>query len=183
MSTITILKAAIDRGDLSYLPLQVPGDTVERSLLLHPEIVDALAKGWTIPRMAQLQAELEDYVLGRHMTLAFTPRKHKKARMGLLAPERDGIWDIRCRHHSPGIRVLGRFAAPNCFVALEWRPRSLPIEGFDKVPLSETGTGDEWEFALIEVEQRWDKILPGATFVTGEDHRDFITENSSRASA
>src|SRR5260221_585645 len=83
-------------------------------------------------------------------------------------------------HQSLGIRVLGRFAEADWFVGLEWRPRSTPMVGFDKVPLCDTRAGDEWEFAIIEVIQRWDKILPGATYIKGPNHRDYVTENSSR---
>lgn len=180
MSTQAILQTAVQRGDLCFLPLQVPSDPVSRYMLLHPEIVAALALGPEIPRMFQLQGELEAFALGGHMTVCFEHHRHKDARLGLLSPPEEGIWDIRCRHHSPGIRVLGRFAEPDWFVGLEWRPRSVPIEGIDKVPLSDTRAGDEWEFAIIQVIQRWDRILPGASYTTGADHRDFVTENSSR---
>lgn len=73
--------------------------------------------------------------------------------------------------------VLGRFPLQGWFVAMEWRPRSVGIDGFDKVPLADTCAGDEWMFATIEVEQRWNKIIPGAEYVTGGHLHDYISAN------
>jgi hypothetical protein len=180
MSIPATIQAAIGKGDLCFLPLQVPSDTTVRHMVLHPQIAADLAQSPNIPRMFELQGELESFVRGEHMTMCFTPFKHKEARIGLLDPVSLGICDIRCRHRKPGIRVLGRFAARDCFVGLEWRPRSVPIEGFDKVVLSDSRSGDEWTFASLEVEQRWEQILGDAPFVLGGNISDYISTNCSR---
>lgn len=148
--------------------------------MLHPQIVQDLGAGAHIAGLMQLQNELEEFVTGKHMTMALTPRKHKHARIGLLDPPANGVCDIRCKHQSPGTRLLGRFARQDCFVGLVWRPRSVPIDGFDLVPLANTRSGNEWMFAVLEVEQRWEQILGKATYVTGENVSDYISENCSR---
>ena len=180
MSIPTTVQAAITRGDLCFLPLQVQSDATARHMVLHPQIVADLARSLEIPRMFELQAELESFVRGDHMTMCFTPFQHKRARIGLLDPVALGIWDIRCQHRKPGVRVLGRFAAKDCFVGLEWRPRSKPIDGFNNTPLSEMRSGNEFTFASLEVEQHWKRILGEASYVSGGNISDYISENCSR---
>lgn len=180
MSIPAIVKAAIEKEYLCFLPLQVPSDATLRHMVLHPQIVHDLGRAQDIPRMFELQAELESFVRGDHMTMCFIPFKHKKARIGLLDPESLAICDIRCQHKSPGIRVLGRFAATDCFVGLEWRPRSKPIVGFNNAPLSDERSGNEWTFASLEVEQRWKQILGDAPYVSGGNISDYISANCSR---
>ena len=94
--------------------------------------------------------------------------------MGRLEPISSGSWDVRSRDPKPGIRVFGAFAATDLFVALDWRPRSRRIAGFDKKPLLDDEI--EWQLAMLEAEQRWDNILPRLPRIVGKHVSDYVSE-------
>lgn len=88
------------------------GSVPRRAMFLVPEVWSALnspqgSAEWE-QRVAGLQADLEIFVEGQ----AIDPKY-----MFLLHPARDAVWEIRSVRPSPSIRVLGRFAGRDVFVA------------------------------------------------------------------
>jgi hypothetical protein len=183
IATQAALEQAVDKGLLCYFELELRSDPIKRTLLLHPEVQTALALKWDIPCLGKLAADLESFVKGEHITVCLTPYEHRKAMMGLLHPPSDGTFDIRSRKRSPGTRVFGRFPCKDTFVALEWRPRSVPIDGIDKAPLGDRLTSHEWEFALLDTQKRWQEVLPSLHPLTGGSVGDYISENWSVVAA
>ena len=94
--------------------------------------------------------------------------------MGLLAPRKDGFWDIRSRDPKPSLRVIGHFAETDVFVALVWRPRSVVFEG--RVHLGEV-QGPNWDAAKSQCREQWNALFPNHTPLTGENIGDYISEN------
>jgi hypothetical protein len=146
MSIKLEIEEAVSAGRLSILELMVPSDPVERTVLLHPELKDLLknASGTdggqsALRRIGRLQADLEAFVTGKMLTVCLSPRNHGTAFMGLLDPEREGTFDIRSRDPSPGMRVFGRFAMADVFVALvyEFRSRKPEWDRSQKQPLGD----------------------------------------------
>jgi hypothetical protein len=146
---------------------------------MHPGLEEDLARAREIPRMGALKGDLEGFVSGQFLTLAMTPHKHKNAMMGRLSPASAGIWDIRSRKDRPGIRVLGGFAGRDVFVALDWRPRSVRIEGFDKEPLGDSQKSLSFDLAALKVEELWAEALPGLPRIIGDDPGDYLSEKFS----
>jgi hypothetical protein len=126
--------------------------------------------------MQRLRADLETFVKGEEIALSMVPYEHKTAYMGLLDPEKEGTWAIRSRDPSPGIRVFGRFAAKDSFIALAWRLRSRRD---DRWP-SQRPLGDreslEYQFAQIEVAERWSALFPKHEPITGSDPSDLLSD-------
>jgi len=96
--------------------------------------------------------------------------------MGLLDPASEGTWEIRSCDPNPGLRVFGKFAYVDTFVALNWEPRSVWVA--QKRPLG-TGKSLEYQIAMIEANQRWDAVLPDLTPLTGGRYIDYVSKNSS----
>ena len=185
MSIPTEIEIALKSGKLSILELMVPSDPVERTVLLHPELKALLkdASGTdggqsALRRIGRLQADLEAFVTGKIVTMCLTPREHGVAFMGLLDPAREGTFDIRSRDPAPGMRVFGRFAMVDVFVALtnEFRSRTPDWDRTQRQPLAD-GDSHLWQFAMIECQKRWNEIFTNSP-ITGGTVRDFISANS-----
>ena len=88
-----------------------------------------------------------------------------------LKPEKHEHWEFRCRKPRPSIRVFGRFALPDVFVATHPRPRK--------------GLGGMWspafEYEKLVCEDHWKACGLGATFSDpGFRYEAYITENARR---
>ena len=100
-------------------------------------------------RCTDLSVDFEQFVSGQVVSVATNPRKAKRAYMSQLEKPYERVWDIRSRNPSPGIRILGRFAEQNVFVALSWYLRNR---------LGEYGS-DEWNFAIGDSKTRWRQLF------------------------
>ena len=153
-------------------------DEVVRSILLHPQLkadISERIETWG-SRVGRLQGDFESFIKGEHITLSMTPFQHKTAFMGLMDPIAEGTWEIRSRDPNPGLRVFGKFPCADTFVALTWEPRSVSLGR--KRPLGDRHSL-EYQVALIETNQRWQRALPGLEPLTGGTYRDYVSENSS----
>lgn len=179
MSTQTILKQAIKEGHLCQL-IPALGQTPRRTLLVHHQL-DAILSGVATHRsIGGMRRYLEGFVMGGAITMGFTPRSHGSAMMGRLDPVADHTWDFRCVDPSPAIRVFGKFACRDVFVALEWAPRSKAIPGYDRRPLCDSDS-IEWHIALGQTQKLWSQILPNIKPLSGNKPSDYLSENASRA--
>ena len=178
MSIQQNIEDAISVGRLLVFVLEFDSDEVVRPVLLHPRLADAISEGvekWG-RRVGRLKGDFESFVKGEHMALSMTPFEHKTAFMGLMDPITDGTWEIRSRDPKPGLRVFGKFACTDTFVALSWEPRSVRFGR--KSPLGDRHS-QEYEFALIEANERWNAALPNLAPLTGGNYRDYVSENST----
>ena len=73
-------------------------------------------------RSGRLWADFDRFVEGRLIPVNLnTPySKPRDTYLSRLDPAEDEVWEIRSRAPKPGIRVFGRFADTDCFVALGW---------------------------------------------------------------
>jgi hypothetical protein len=180
ISTDAVLKQAVDDGRLCHLIPVFPSAPIERCTLLYPSLLADLDRFIEAPSMGELRAALEAMTQGLRVTMGFTPYAHKEAMMGRLDPIKNGVWDYRHRRPPPGARVFGRFARQDVFVALTWRPRSREIPGFDLRPLDDHKISHEWNFAILEAEERWREALGSTPFVVGESVEQHFSSNASR---
>ena len=178
MSIRHSIEVAIAEGRLLVFEPEFDSDELVRSLLLHPQLaadISERAEEWG-RRVGRLQADLESFVKGEHTSLSMTPFEHKTASMGLMDPIEDGTWEIRSRDPKPGLRVFGKFPCADTFVALSWQPRSVRFGR--KNPLGNRYSL-EYQFALIEANERWNSALPNLTPLTGGNYRAYVSKNSS----
>ena len=145
-------------------------------MLLHPELSTLLEAPRADPRVQRLRADLEAFVKGDELALSVVPYEHKTAYMGLIAPEHEGTWEIRSRDPTPGMRVFGRFPHKDGFVALAWHLRSRPDDRWpEKRPLGDRNSF-EYQFAQIEVEQRWNELFPDYQSLAGSDASEILSD-------
>jgi hypothetical protein len=177
------IRKEIDRrvatGALFLLEPALVGDPVERTMLISPEINRLLAGPWAAEsearRANRLRADLERFITGQYVGLCLTPYEAQPAYMGRLERPEDEVWDIRSVDPSPGLRVFGRFAEVDVFVALTWQPRSKDWGGRKAL---ESGKSLNWHFAILECHERWKELFPGFQPVHGSEVRDYVSANA-----
>jgi hypothetical protein len=179
MSIQDSLQRAVARGELAYLPMRLDSDPIERAMLLDDEVKELLSGPFRDihheRRIGRLHADLETFVTGGEVSLCFTHHRHGKAYLGLLDPPGQATWDIRSRNPGPGLRVFGRFAATNIFVALTWRPRSKHVAWSSKDPLADDNL--LWRIAIHDCEEKWNRILPGEVPVAGTRAENYVSDH------
>jgi hypothetical protein len=157
-------------------------DPVERTLFVSPEINSLLMGPWTNEAMerrcGRLRADLEHFVTGGLIRMCLVPHQHRAAFMGRLDKPTDEVWDIRSRDPDPGLRVFGRFAETNVFVALNLAPRSVRVPWLPNRPLGSPRTSYEWDLAILECQDRWSKLFPEHQPVHGENCCDYVSVKS-----
>jgi hypothetical protein len=152
---------------------------VDRVLVFADPIYELLEGPWTHPsfasRAARLRADLEAFVRGDPVSVCLTPYEAGDALFGRLAEPEDEVWDLRAREPNPALRLFGRFAAPDHFVAFDWRPRSKPWNG--REPLE--GRDDpQWEAEKQKCTQQWVKLFPKHEPIHGGEVHDYITRRT-----
>jgi hypothetical protein len=93
-------------------------------------------------------------------------KKDKTAYLARLSPRADEVWEIRSRDPTPAIRVFGRFAICDTFIAFNW--------GYRK-DLGGLGS-KEFRFEINRAKSEWKKIFPTYQPVSGADIHDYVSE-------
>ncbi len=178
MSIRIEIARAVGDGRLFNIKPEILSDPVERTMVVSPEIQGLLAGPWENTTMerrcGRLRADLEAFVKGDIVNLALVPYQHRAAYMGRLDRPKDEVWDIRSRDPNPGLRLFGRFAEIDVFVALNWCPRSVEWAG--EAPLGDTATLN-WDFAILECQERWNALFPGHDPVHAEQADEYVSSN------
>jgi len=153
-------------------------DPVVRTMVVSEEIKDLIEGPWEDisweERCNKLRADLEEFVKGSVLAVSLTPHRHKTAYMGRLKQPRDEVWDIRSRDPKPSLRVFGRFADRDIFVALFWSPRSVKIPHTQRLPLGDRHS-IQWNSAIRECKAEWRKLFPTYEPIHGEHHDVYLT--------
>lgn len=120
-----------------------------RTVYVSKSIEELLIDSWTNQqqefRWGYVLSDLSVFIRDPWITVATDSRRAKAAYIARLQPDSYEVWDIRCRDPNPGIRLLGRFAEKNVFVALTWEER-LPLSCFES---------PEWKAAINRCMTEW----------------------------
>jgi len=118
MSIDDLILDRIARGMLHPLTPRAKGTSARRAMLISEEIWQVLSTEHDDDemedRLGTLQADLELFAEGQ----AIDPKY-----LFLLSPCREAVWEIRSVRPLPSIRVLGRFAKKDVFVATNMEMR------------------------------------------------------------
>lgn len=168
MSIQDQIKAHVNREDLYLLSPSMPGSRIIRHMYASPEIKVLLDGPWDAleseVRCSQLRADLEVFVTGGIIPVAKNPFKEgRTAYLKRLDPQREEVWEIRSRDPAPQIRVFGRFAKRDMFLALGWALRS------------DLGGPEDprWNQAINECKAEWRRLLPAYPPLTADPPDDF----------
>lgn len=121
-------------------------------------------------RCGRLWADFDRFVEGRVVPVALnTPYSHpSKTYLSRLHPAQDEVWEIRSRAPKPSIRVFGRFADTDCFVALGWKLRK---------ELGGPGS-NEFRHEVRSCMAAWRRIFPSYDPFTGSTVDEYISEKA-----
>lgn len=180
--TYISIRAAIKRrcraGRLYAVGMTDPSDPIKRGVYISDEMRLLFEGPWAAEdgqeRTMRLWADLESYVKNQVVSVCLDPFKARNEFFARLDKPEDEVWDIRSRTPAPAMRVFGRFAAPNTFIAFHWLPRSKPWNG--REPLSDRDD-PKWEAAKTECVRQWNKLFPRHAPIHGDGVHDYITEN------
>jgi hypothetical protein len=159
------------RGRLYLFEPRLTGTPKRRSMYLASEINALLDGPWVDSgqemRSGRLRADLDMFVAGYLISVQREPFRNKTAYMSQLDPASEEVWEIRSRDPKPGIRIFGRFAHTDVFVALTWSERARL-----------RGPGSrEWRDAKEQCKTEWRKLFPAYRPFKGNDIHDYISEN------
>jgi hypothetical protein len=119
----------ITRGRLFQVFPRLPAAPVNRVLVVD-EVVNRLVTGpWENEteeiRSGRLWADFDRFIEGRLINISLNSpySKPRTTFMARLDPTLDDVIEIRSRDPRPGIRVFGRFADKDVYVALNWEYR------------------------------------------------------------
>jgi hypothetical protein len=107
-------------------------------------------------RLGKLQADLELFAEGQPIDPKY---------LKLLAPARDAVWEIRSVRPSPSIRVLGRFAEHDVFVATNYALRK-PLGGWES---------NEWKTAKRAAVACWTRLFGTYQPLRSTNVRDLVS--------
>jgi hypothetical protein len=166
MSIRETIQHRIGEGRLFLLPPALPSDPSARSVFISEEIRRLTLGPWLDEkqerRWGRVRADLDSFTIGQLISIG-----HKNAYMSRLEKPEDEVWDIRCRDPSPGIRVFGRFAEQDIFIALTQSERK---------PLGDRNSA-EWEREIKHCQAEWRKLFHPYQPVSGVMPDDYISDN------
>lgn len=124
--------------------------------LLDDETDDEISEA----RFGALRADLEQFVTSVYLYPKY---------LFWLSPKRDVVWEIRSVEDVPSLRVLGRFADHDVFIALTIEERS-ELEGWNS---------QSWRRAIRTCVQRWATLFFGYQPRLGNTANDFFSGSIS----
>ncbi len=179
MSIQDEIRARIEEGRLFQLMPTFESDPVVRNLIISNEIHELIEGPWPDKlwerRCNRLRATLEAFVTGNIISVCLQGYVARTAYMGRLDKPEDEVWDIRSRAPSPSLRLFGRFAAKDTFVALFWSPRSREIPYSQRFPLGDKDS-TLWRNAKRETKAEWRKLFNTYKPIHGDSHDDYASD-------
>ncbi len=170
----SLLRECVRDGSLVSVPPLKPGGRHMRIIMATAKLMGDLtgSNGSVDPRLvADLRADMDTFLLGDPITVGGP--KHKKAYMKPMARTRDGegfsnheVWEIRSLDPKPAIRVFGRFAKKDVFVATDWEVRKR-LGGFGSL---------EWRREIRRCKHDWRTIFDTRQPHTGAHVDDYISD-------
>lgn len=157
MSILDEIVARTNEGRL--FPLQplmpVMAGSPMRQMFLTAEVNSLLTGPWQTDeweiRCGYLRADLERFIQGGLIPIASRPMSGgRHSYMRQLFQWREEVWEIRSRDPQPGIRILGRFADFDVFIALSWWNRTDLGGPKDR----------RWRDAIVGCKTEWNNLFP-----------------------
>ena len=173
MSIRPYIKECIKDGRLVRWEPLIQGDPQLRQVLLAQELYNELQELENHYQQkygfARLRADVEHFIFGEYMTVAFD--KDEDGLLKRLTPKNREVWTFRMKRPKPSIRLFGRFAYEDVFVAMNLAQRKElgPVGSF------------EWKNEIHICRQRWTAIFNHHKPLSGEYPHDYIKENVIRA--
>jgi hypothetical protein len=164
----------MSEGRLVALTQVLPGPPDQRQIFAVPSVMRLFDGPWETPKQARragaARGLLEGFLRGDEIVGRWPPSKDVNTVIALLEPPVDNVWEFRIGHPRPGLRILGRFAERDVFIATNWLYR----EDFRD---SSTGQDDQrkWRDEVIRSKTIWMQLFPPYDAYSGSTLHDFIS--------
>lgn len=135
---------------------------VERTIYVSPDLHRFLT--WKSTDAAankdrrMLQRLFDRFISGQEISVALK-QSIKGTNLKLLSPGKEEVWEFKVRKRRPQLRVFGRFAQIDVFVALTG-PHDRPNLDYDA--------------EIRRCQHEWDKVLPAHSPIHGRHVSDYI---------
>ncbi|OYV43175.1 MAG: hypothetical protein B7Z75_09375 [Acidocella sp. 20-57-95] len=134
MSIWHLINAWKDDGKLIILQPEFSPSTGGRFVIATKNVYEELYGVWEDPgvgeRYARARQLVESFVNNSRMKARFPPSKSVHAQLALLDSPGEEVWEFRTKR--PAVRVFGRFAEFNVFIALNTELREKIDASFDQ---------------------------------------------------
>lgn len=166
MSIEGLINSWVQDGRLVALEPALPSEPNVRSVFASAEVRSALMGPWATTRievrLSSARADVDAFISGSPFGVRMPPSRSVKARLALLDDPSHEVWEIRTRDPKPGVRIFGRFAEGDCFVALTWAFR-------------EEVNNDDWTREIERCKREWRTLFPTYNPLSGGDVDAYVT--------
>ena len=167
MSILDEIKKALARCDLyeiGFRDLRAPDARYRRWIYISPDIYREMRRRSSERSFRKLSAQFQNFLMGRTVPIALE-LDHKQAQWARLDPQSDEVWECRVRQTDPELRVVGRFASADVFIALDLYERP-ELKGRKK-----------WAQAKVRCQCRWASLFPCHPPLHGRFPHDYVRAN------
>lgn len=174
MSIRAEITARIAEGRLAGLIPLMGRAPFAREIFVTPAVGAAVDGPWTTPSIERLcgqaRALLEGFIHGDRLVARMPPSRNVHTLIALLEPIRDNVWEFRIGSPRPGIRIFGRFAQRDTFIATNWGARGDLLD-------AKSGKDDlrKWRDQIIRCKREWANLLPAYPPLNGNSIHDYIS--------
>lgn len=166
MSIRDEIHARQQEGRLFVLNPIAPGSSPRRAMFVTVSLNQMLEGPWDSRddeiRFSRLRADLDHYVEGGFIDPKYLTR---------LRPKREEVWEIRSPRPSPSIRVFGRFALRDVFIATHYEVRP-PLRGFGS---------RQWRDAIERCKTEWRNLFPSYQPFSGSQINEYVSNAADPA--
>lgn len=171
MSMQEMLDSAQEDGALHFWEPLLPGAHIRMLYVandLYHEVLGGQRDGY---RMGSLVRDFDRFCSGSQITVG--TGRESTCFMKPLEPVDDEVWELRCRDPQPQVRVFGRFALPDIFVATNALYRD------ELGDISQTKwEGNSWPAEILRCKRKWATILPALPPYSGGSIHAYITQGA-----
>jgi hypothetical protein len=168
MSIRTEIKARQLDGRLKRFTSLLPVAVEPREIYLAREVSDAFGEVGITNYEAWLfglaQARFEQFINGDEFVCRIPPSRKSPRKtelpLAMLEPVEDQVWEFRIGK----LRIFGRFADKDVFVATNWGLRQILDTDRQK-----------WRFAIQSCRSEWTRLFPAFNPLVGDDLHDYLT--------
>lgn len=167
MSIRETIKSFVDTGELHLLEPILDYVSPVRWIFVNDEVFKEFNPPWESDKreknIARARQLLDQFSEGGLISVRMPPSKNTKAQLALLSDASDEIWEFRSVEPDPQIRIFGRFAEPNVFIALAIRNKP------------DAATDDQYFEIREKCKREWRIYFPSYNPHTGNSANDYLS--------
>ena len=176
MSIQVEIASRLSEGRLRALEQIMAVSPGKRRILAVPDVMNRLDGPWNSAREGRragaARALLEGFLRGDQIVGRMPPSKNVHTVIALLHPPEENVWEFRIGSPQPGVRILGRFAEQDTFIATNWVNR----EDF-RDPTTAQDDPRRWRDETLRCKVLWNQLFPSYNPFAGGALHDFISNS------